>query len=84
MPHCTVRYNVHLTPRVADVPEMDAVAIFYEERALDSHGQPGNLIWRRLTTFSGPAGYELKRMVTRTREWEMDVGARIGPLVWDS
>lgn len=84
MPHCTVRYSVHLKPRVADVPEMDAVAIFYEERALDAYGQPGNLLWRRLTTFSGPTGYELKRLVTRTREWDMDVRDRIGPLVWDT
>ena len=84
MPHCTVRYNVHLRPKAADVPAMDAVAIFYEERALDELGLPGNLIWRRLTTFSGPRGYELKDMVTRTHEWEMDVRDRIGPLEWDS
>ena len=31
MPHCTVRYNVRLTPRVVDARAMDAIAIFREE-----------------------------------------------------
>lgn len=83
MPHCTVRYSVHLTPKEADVPAMDAIAIYYEERALDEMGEPGDLIWRRLTTFNGPTGYEIKEAVTRKREWEMDVRDRIGPLEWD-
>ena len=84
MPHCTVRYSVKLRPKVADAPVMDAVAIFYEERALDELGEPGNLLWRRLETFSGPAGYSLKEVVMRGREWEMDVRDRLGPLEWDA
>ena len=84
MPHCTVRYSVRLKPKAADAPPMDAVGIFYEERIPDEMGEPGDLIWRRLNTFSGPTGYALKEAVTRKREWEMDVHDRIGPLVWDS
>lgn len=84
MPHCTVRYSVRLKPKTADVPPMDAIAIFDEERAPDELGEPGNLLWRRLTTFSGPTGYEIKELVIRKREWEMDVRDRIGPLVWNA
>lgn len=84
MPHCTVRYSVRLTPKAADVPGMDAIGIFNEERAPDELGLPGNLIWRRLDRFSGPTGYSLKEMVTRKQEWEMDVRDRIGPLEWDA
>lgn len=83
MPHCTVRYSVRLTPKTDDVPVMDAIGIFDEERAPDEVGAPGNLISRRLTTFSGPTGYELKYAVTRQRAWAMSVGERIGPLRWD-
>ena len=83
MPHCTVRYNVRLTPKVADVPAMDAIGVFYEERSPDITGAPGNLVSRRLTTFSGPTGYELKHAVTRELAWAMAVGERIGPLQWD-
>jgi len=84
MPHCTVRYNVRLKPKVADAPAMDAIGIFCEEREPDWLGDPGALTWRCLTTFDGPTGYSLKEMVTRKREWEMVVRDRIGPLVWDS
>ncbi len=84
MPHCTVRYAVRLTPKRPDVAPMDAIAIYYEERALDELGEPGNLLWRRLTTFSGPAGYAVRDMVTRQRDWDMDVRDRIGPLEWDA
>lgn len=83
MPHCTVRYSVRLTPKAADVPGMDAIGIFLEERAPDEIGEPGDLISRRLTTFSGPTGYSLKEAVTRNRDWEMNVRDRIGPLEWD-
>ena len=83
MPHCTVRYSVKLKPKLEGAPVMDAVAIYYEERALDELGEPGELIWRRLTTFSGPAGYSVKEMVTRQGDWEMDVRDRLGPLEWD-
>lgn len=83
MPHCTVRYSVHLTPKADDVPAMDAIGIFYEERAPDEIGDPGKLISRRLTTFSGPTGYDLKHLVTRQRAWAMDVRERVGPLQWD-
>ena len=84
MPHCTVRYSVRLIPKAADVPGMDAIGIFLEERAPDEVGAPGDLISRRLTTFSGPTGYSLKEAVTRSRDWEMDVRDRVGPLEWDS
>lgn len=83
MPHCTVRYSVRLTPKAPDARPMDAVGIFYEEREPDEIGEPGTLLARRLTTFSGPTGYALKELVTRRREWDMDVQERIGPLQWD-
>ena len=82
MPHCIVRYSVRLTPKHGDVRGMDAVAIYHEEREADEVGEPGLLIWRRLNTFSGPAGYEIKDMVLRGNEWNMDVHERIGPLQW--
>ncbi|GAB3350573.1 hypothetical protein [Lysobacter tyrosinilyticus] len=83
MPHCTVRYSVRLIPKAADVPGMDAIGIFREERFPDEAGEPGDLISRHLTTFSGPAGPSLKELVTRKMEWEMDVRSRVGPLEWD-
>jgi hypothetical protein len=82
MPHCTVRYSVRLTPTTPGVMAMDAVGIFHEERAEDEVGLPGELVWRRLETFSGPVGYALKEQV-REQLWEMDVCARVGPLEWD-
>jgi hypothetical protein len=84
MPHCTVRYSVQLKPKLADVPAMDAIAIYYEQRALDPLGEPGHLIWRRLETFSGPTGYDIKEVVTRKREWDMQLRDRLGPLEWDA
>jgi len=63
---------------------MDAVGIFYEERSPDEIGEPGVLISRRLTTFSGPSGYSIKEMVTRELTWQMEVRDRIGPLQWDN
>lgn len=82
MPHCTVRYSVRLIPKTPGVMAMDAVGIFHEERAEDEVGLPGELVWRRLETFSGPAGYALKEQV-RERLWDVDVCARVGPLEWD-
>ena len=82
MPHCTVRYSVRLTPKAADARAMDAIVIFCEERSPDEMGEPGALISRRLITFSGPAGYSIKQMVTRGNEWEMDIRERVGPLEW--
>jgi len=61
---------------------MDAVGIFHEERTEDEVGLPGELVWRRLETFSGPTGYALKAQV-RERLWEVDVRARLDPLQWD-
>jgi hypothetical protein len=61
---------------------MDAIVIFCEERSPDEVGEPGALISRRLITFSGPAGYSIREMVTRGNEWEMDVRERLGPLEW--
>lgn len=84
MPHCTVRYSVRLTPKTDNARVMDAVGIFYEERSPDEIGEPGVLISRRLTTFSGPSGYFIKDMVTRERTWHMEVRDRIGPLQWDN
>ena len=83
MPHCTVRYSVRLTPKAADARGMDAIGIFCEERSPDELGEPGALISRRLTTFSGPSGYSIREMVTRENEWEMEVRDRVGPLEWD-
>ena len=84
MPHCTVRYSVRLTPKAADARVMDAIGIFFEERAPDELGEPGALISRRLTTFSGPAGYSVRDMITRGNAWDMDVLDRVGPLEWDN
>lgn len=83
MPYCTVRYSVRLTPKVADTRAIDAIGIFSEVRAPDDLGEPGALISRRLSTFSGPAGYSVRDMVTRSNDWTMDVQDRIGPLQWD-
>jgi hypothetical protein len=83
MPHCTVRYSVRLIPKAAAARGIDAIGIFCEERSPDELGEPGALISRRLTTFSGPSGYSLRDMLTRGNEWEMDVLARIDPLKWD-
>jgi hypothetical protein len=63
---------------------MDAIGIFHEERVPDEIGEPGPLLTRRLTTFSGPTGYALKELVIRGQEWDMDVRDRIGPLEWDN
>lgn len=84
MPHCTVRYSVRLTPKAVDGRAVDAVGIFYEEREQDLLGQPGDLISRRLVTFSGPSGYSLRDLMTRGNDWKMDVLSRIDPLKWDS
>lgn len=83
MPNCTVRYRVRLTPKAGDHCGMDAVAIYHEEREADEVGEPGPLIWRRLDTFSGPAGYEIKDMVFREHAWDMQLRERIGPVQWD-
>jgi len=83
MPHCTVRYSVRLTPKADGARVMDAVAIFSEERVPDEVGQPGALIWRRLNTFSGPAGYSIREMITRGNDWKMVVRDRLGPVEWD-
>lgn len=84
MPHCTVRYHVRLVPKSVDERSLDAVGIFYEEREPDPVGAPGDLIWRRLLTFSGPSGYSVRDMITRGNNWKMDVLHRIDPLQWDS
>jgi hypothetical protein len=84
MPSCTVRYSVRLTPKAADARAIDAIGIFSEVRAPDELGMPGRLISRQLNTFSGPAGYSVRDMVTRGNDWTMDVQDRVGPLQWDS
>lgn len=84
MPHCTVRYNVRLVPKAVDTRPVDAVGIFYEEREPDLVGDPGELISRRLVTFSGAAGYAIKNMLTHGNDWKMDVLNRVGPLRWDT
>jgi hypothetical protein len=83
MPHCTVRYFVRLVPKSADERSLDAVGIFYEEREPDLVGDPGNLVSRRLVTFSGASGYSVRDMITRGTNWKMDVLHRIDPLRWD-
>ena len=83
MPHCTVRYHVRLVPKARDADVVNAVGIFDEERAPDEFGSPGVLVWRRLASFTGPAGYAIREMVTRGDAWRMDVRERAGPLAWD-
>ena len=83
MPHCTVRYAVRLIPRVSEAAAMDAIGIFTEERMPNEHGDPGYLISRQLSDFSGSAGNSVKAMVTHGNAWQMDVQERIGPLEWD-
>ena len=83
MPHCTVRYHVRLVPKARDADVVSAVGIFDEERAPDEFGFPGVLVSRRLASFTGPAGYAIREMVTRGDAWRMDVRERAGPLAWD-
>lgn len=84
MPKCTVRRHVRLIPRQRDALVIDVVGIFSEERAPDERGEPGPLIERRLTDFSGPAGSAVRAMVTHGDEWDMDVQEQLDPLEWDS
>ena len=83
MPNCTVRYAVRLVPKVPDAEAMHAIGIFTEERMPNEFGEPGGLVSRRLSSFSGSAGNSVKAMVTRGNAWLMDVQERIGPLEWD-
>ena len=83
MPHCTVRYHVRLVPKARDADVVNAVGIFDEERTPDEFGSPGVLVSRRLASFTGPAGYAIREMVTRGDAWRMDVRERAGPLAWD-
>ena len=83
MPHCTVRYFVRLVPSARDADVVSAIGIFDEEWAPNEFGDPGMLVSRRLSSFTGPAGYALRDMVTRGNAWKMDVRERAGPLVWD-
>ena len=83
MPICTVRYSVRLVPKVPDAAAMSAIGIFVEERTPDELGEPGGLISRRLSHFSGPAGNSVRAMVTHGNAWSMDVQERIGPLEWN-
>lgn len=83
MPNCTVRYHVRLVPRVPDTQAMNAIGIFTENRAPNEHGEPGALISRQLSTFSGPGGNSIREMVTHGSAWQMDVKERAGPLEWD-
>jgi hypothetical protein len=84
MPYCTVRYHVRLVPTHPEDDALNAIGIFKEERVVDEVGEPGQLVWRRLDTFSGPAGSSIKAMVTTGNAWHMDVQERIDPLEWDS
>ena len=63
---------------------MDAIGIFTEERAPNEFGEPGSLLERTLSDFSGPAGKSIKAMVSRGDTWDMDVQWRVGPLEWDA
>jgi hypothetical protein len=62
---------------------MNAIGIFTEERMPNEFGEPGYLISRRLSNFSGSAGSAVKAMVTHGDAWQMDVQERLGPLEWD-
>jgi hypothetical protein len=46
-------------------------------------GEPGYLISRQLSGFSGSVGSSVKAMVTHGTGWDMDVQERVGPLEWD-
>lgn len=84
MPKCTVRRHVRLIPKERDALVVDVVGIFTEERAPDERGEPGPLIERRLSDFSGLAGNSIRAMVTHGDAWDMDVQERLDPLEWDS
>jgi hypothetical protein len=84
MPNCTVRRHVRLIPKQRDALSIDAIGIFTEERAPNEQGEPGPLISRRLSNFSGLAGNAIRAMVTHGDEWDMDVQQRLDPLEWDS
>ena len=84
MPICTVRRHVRLIPKHRDALIVDAIGIFTEERAPNEQGEPGQLISRRLSDFSGPAGNSIRAMVTQGDAWDMDVQQRLDPLEWDS
>ena len=62
---------------------MNAVGIFTEVRMPNELGEPGYLISRQLSGFSGSVGSSVRAMVTHGNEWQMDVQERIGPLQWD-
>ena len=83
MPKCTVRRHVRLIPKQRDALSIDAIGIFTEERMPNELGEPGYLISRRLSNFSGSAGSSVKAMVTHGDAWQMDVQERVGPLEWD-
>jgi hypothetical protein len=83
MPNCTVRYAVRLVPMVPDAAAMNAIGIFTEVRMPNALGEPGYLVSRQLSGFSGSAGSSVKAMVTHGTAWQMDVQERIGPLEWD-
>jgi hypothetical protein len=83
MPHCTVKYAVRLIPKGPDAHAMNAIGIFSEERMPNELGEPGYLISRQLSGFSGSVGSSVKAMVTHGTAWDMDVQERVGPLEWD-
>ena len=83
MPNCTVRYCVRLVPKVPHAETMSAIGIFTEERMPNEHGEPGYLISRQLSGFSGSAGSSVRAMVTHGNAWRMDLQGRVGPLEWD-
>ena len=83
MPNCSVRYVVRLVPKRPDAEVVHAIAVFDEERVPDEVGEPGELLSRRLSTFTGPAGNSIKARVTHGDAWHMDVQERVGPLEWD-
>lgn len=84
MPNCTVRYHVRLVPTLPAADAVNAIGIFAEERTPNERGEPGVLISRRLSSFSGPAGHSIREMVTRGDAWHIDVQERAGPLEWDT
>lgn len=83
MPNCTVRYYVRLVPTLPAAQAMNAIGIFTEDRTPNELGEPGVLVSRQLSTFSGPGGNSIREMVTRGGAWHMDVKERAGPLEWD-
>jgi len=62
---------------------MNVVGIFNEEREPDERGDPGELVSRTLSGFSGPAARQLMAMVNQSQDWRVEIDSIASPLEWD-